>query len=186
MSSINSIVKSVQLNPGESFTLPPGASIVGVTGTLSSSCGTLPNPQALTCYGLNFSIVDGSIGGQSTAMSNLTLTGFKINNIDYLFPTEKTDINNGSTNIPLDEYCATTPSLAGLITFVCPTGQACRRFECRGDTCSYTSTFKMLPSFGDNAYLMGYYVAEPVDHPRIDILFKVKPIVDIAFACTCS
>lgn len=177
---MSTIVKTVNINPGESFTLPPGASIVGITGTLSSSCGTLPTPQTAACFGLNFSIVDGSIGGQHPSMSELMLTGFKLNGNIYPFKNGKLH-NNGSIGIPLDTYCAEVPSLNGLFTFICnPT-----RYISNGDVSSYASTFKMLPSFGNDAYLIGYYLGE-AGADRVDILFKVKGIADIANACTCS
>lgn len=185
---LSKINKSVTLKPGEKFTLPPDSTLLTTTGVMTSTGCPIPIPQlpeVLACYGLNFSIVDQRIGGQSPAMSSLALTGFKILGKEILFSTPPAPTSDLAEVIPLNTFCLGTPDLRDLFTFICPAN----RYEVWGDVASYVSTFKMKPSLAKDAYLIGYY-PNVVDHsPRTDILFKIKPIADITVVpapCACS
>lgn len=46
----SSIQRTIVIKPGESFTLPPGATVNTVIGTLNSSNCSLPEPTELQCY----------------------------------------------------------------------------------------------------------------------------------------
>jgi hypothetical protein len=53
-----SIIKTVTLAPGETFTLPPGATIIHTSSheSLSSTCDELPETSEMKCYRLLFSV----------------------------------------------------------------------------------------------------------------------------------
>ncbi len=57
MASAQIITKSVTLSPGESFTLPSGATVIALTDVLDSSCDLeLPDPEPLVDYNFIFSL----------------------------------------------------------------------------------------------------------------------------------
>lgn len=57
MSAIQILTKSVTISPGESFTLPSGATIISITDTLTNSCNfELPTPEQLIEYNFYFSV----------------------------------------------------------------------------------------------------------------------------------
>ena len=182
---LSKINKSVTLKPGEKFTLPPDSTLLTTTGVMTSTGCPIPIPQLpeeLACYGLNFSIVDGRIGGQSPAMSGLVLTGFKIVDKEILFSTPSGNIDNGFEVIPLDTYCLGTPDLRDLFTFICPSN----KYDVWGDIASYSSTFKMKPSLAKDSYLIGYYPGQVGHSPRVDVLFKIKPVADLTVPAPCA
>lgn len=70
--------KSITLLPGESFTLPPGATVIAVSGTLDSTCDDLPNPEALQCYSIQWEIEgpnSGSDAWENGVINSLVIGG---------------------------------------------------------------------------------------------------------------
>jgi hypothetical protein len=57
MADVETITRTVTIAPGESFTLPAGATVVSMTNTLQNSCNfALPNPEPFVEYNYKFSI----------------------------------------------------------------------------------------------------------------------------------
>lgn len=174
---MTTIVKSVQINPGESFTLPPGASIVAVTGTLSNSCGTLPNPEDLTCYGIIYSVSDGSTTPSETN-EDVTIKGFRIDNEEYLF-TSPYSHNAGVTytSLEIENRVSTQTYLAGIISNIC--GGRYTTSSGRGGV--YVISFKCIPSLMQNAQIIidqASYPGAPATRALIPIRTRAELATD--------
>ena len=57
MSSVQTITKTITISPGESFTLPAGATVTSITDVLDTTCNVdLPTPEPLLEYNYIFSL----------------------------------------------------------------------------------------------------------------------------------
>lgn len=78
------LTKSVNLQPGESFTLPPNATVLTRTGELDSTCTNLPEVDELKCYYLLYSLDMG--GGSSTTWEPDEVKIFGVNYLGNYIP----------------------------------------------------------------------------------------------------
>jgi hypothetical protein len=84
-----SLTKAVLLKPGESFTLPPGATLVAASdeAAIESTCD-IPDLEELTCY--VYHIVVGKEGGGGDTLfwdkDSFRIKGWSFNNTDYFLP----------------------------------------------------------------------------------------------------
>lgn len=119
----NCIYRSVTLQAGESFTLPPGGEIVSATdlNSITSTCPLPDNLEELECYifvlaanvdNLSATYVWEGCGADCNAyMSNLTVGG-----ITYTFPTALTADDRGKFDVSgLSAYITGNQSLNGLM-----------------------------------------------------------------------
>ena len=110
MASTQTITKSVTIEPGESFTLPNGATVVSVTGILSNSCDfPLPDPEEYKCGYFYFNIDDDSNVNHPNDETSTKITSVYINTslvpIDELASTtNETILNTYITNTALFEF----------------------------------------------------------------------------------
>lgn len=82
------IVKSVKLQAGESFTLPPGAQLIASTdiASITSTC-EIPDLEALECYSFNIITNDTDTGDTHPwDEDEIEIYGVLVDGVEYLFP----------------------------------------------------------------------------------------------------
>lgn len=155
MATTNTLYKSINLESGEQFTLPPGAELISATNIaeLESTCnlGTL---EDLNCYAFVFGNAedDGNDDQlfEATEHANTPVVGIKFNDTIYTFSSPFNAIPDYGVY-----------DLANLITAINGTSAGNLLFEAsssnwlRGDkgTVSYI-VFKSTPSIIKNLYLI--------------------------------
>lgn len=144
------LTRTIKLIPGESFTLPPNSTVLAVSGSLISTCGQLPTPETLGCYGIIYGVSDGSDTPSETNES-VVIKGFRINNEEYLFNTPYSH-NAGATDFgfEIQNRVSTEPYLAGILSEVC----AGRYANSSDRGAMYVISFKSLPSLMSNAQII--------------------------------
>jgi hypothetical protein len=154
--------KTVTIQPGEAFTLPPGAEIIGVSNPahiLSSTCPIPTNLEPFLCYGLQFWIGSGNetSGGETPQGKERNLYAIKLNGIQYSFPSPI--LLNASTSNPapfttsLRTQLDLTP-VGGIITDLC-TGVYVDEGSTEGRGDFLIVTFRSIPSLmATDAFLM--------------------------------
>lgn len=151
------LTRTVKLIPGESFTLPPNASVLAVSGSLISTCGDLPTPETLGCYGIIYSVSDGS-DSPSESNESVSIKGFRVNNEDYLFNTSY-DHDAGAVDFAFEiqNRVSTEPYLAGILSDIC----AGRYVSDSSRGSAYVISFKSLPSLMSNTQIIMHMAAFP-------------------------
>ena len=147
---MTNIIRTITLVPGENFTIPPNGTIVSITGDLISTCGELPTPETLSCYGAIYFIADND-AGEIGPMEQIFITGFKIGGVDYLFDTE-IEHNLGVVDGSVDFQAAidSNPTLQSSIKNACLS-----RYDGGGENGgSYILSFKSVPSLMTNASII--------------------------------
>lgn len=170
------LTRTITLIPGESFTLPPNSTVMGVSGSLISTCGTLPEPESLSCYGILYGLSSGEQSIHETN-ENVIIKGFRINNIEHLFGTSYTH-NAGSVLLTdtISTRIAANPYLSGIITEVCSTRYA--NSGPRGGM--YVISFKSSPSLMVNAQIIMEQEAAPyTGSAPTKILVPIRPRADL-------
>ena len=100
MATTTTITKSVILAPGESFTLPAGATVISITDVLSTTCTELPDPEPIVIYKYIFAINQDNndehpVGGV-VDIDSLIINGISI---PLSFTSFNTDDTNNSTGV---------------------------------------------------------------------------------------
>jgi hypothetical protein len=155
----NCSYKSVTLAVGETFTLPPGAEIVSVTGGLESFTSTCPKPESLEtpiCYKTVFQDTD-EINSRMPPYNVVYVDGIMVNNIMYPFTNGPFTFNNtgsGTTFVNgLNAKIAST-SIGALITNLRIYSGAPNGWQRNGEAFEfYVDT---IPSIGDTMQWYGY------------------------------
>ena len=90
------ITSSVTLQPGQSFVLPAGATIIGATDSASiasvNDCADLTNIEDFTCYGVTYgeSNPGQGVDPQTPVYDTVDIYGIRVNNVDYPFTSSIT------------------------------------------------------------------------------------------------
>lgn len=176
------IISTVTLQPGQSFVLPAGATIIGATdsGSITSvnDCADLTAIEDFTCYGVTYgnALQD---GGQDSVYKTVNIYGIRADNIEYPFiapittGTGLTDIVNALNETPY----------GGLFTTV----QTSFSFNSIRGRVTYVS-FKTLPSFANDLYFYGIASGQIFDDAppasegssgSFPVEFKVIPYADL-------
>lgn len=99
MASTTIITKSVILAPGESFTLPNGASVISITDVLETTCAELPEPEPIVIYkyifALNQDDNDGHPVGGEVNIDSLIINGTSVALSFTAFDTDNTGNSTG-------------------------------------------------------------------------------------------
>jgi len=170
MATTSCIYQSVTLQPGEIFTLPPGAEVVSITDlasiTSEDDCLDTSNLEALECFGVILG--DSNPGGSETPVySVVTLLGIRINDVDYPFdiPVTNASLNTVNLKAAVDET-----TFGPLITDITMTS---RVDGDRGNV--HYVAFKSIPSITDDMYFygVGTGVVSAPPTASIPISFKV-------------
>lgn len=179
MASSNTILKTITLQPGEQFVLPPGAEFVGATSVdeLDSTCDDDLEGEELLCYALAFGNAedDGNNGQifESTDTSNTPVVGIKFNGTEYLFSTPFYANGSGLYNLT-GMITAINGTAAGAVIF-----NASSAFNWQGDNgvMSYI-VFKTLPSIATKLQLMMSTTSPGVQ--ELQFLIPVRPYDDVS------
>lgn len=143
--------KSVTLQPGEVFTLPPGATLVSATdvNAITSTCA-IPTLETLECYCLRVIIQNDTGGATEPFQYNAVKTnGLWVGETFYPWADGDGTIQNFSDiQDHMFEWMAAMPSIGGLFSGFCQTNQSEGSY---GD--GFTLCFKTIPSIGNNLKL---------------------------------
>jgi hypothetical protein len=148
------IYKSVILAAGEKFTLPPGSTIIGATGGLSSVKSTCPLPDKLEdviCYFAVFQSTEEK-GGAIPPYDSVRVDGIMINTVKYPFSTGGFTFDRLSGNAfynLLNSKLKTTPVGSALLNLTVTNAKVYN-----GEY--YRFTFNTVPSIGDTLEFYGY------------------------------
>lgn len=180
MASATTILKTVTLQPGEQFVLPPGAEFVGATSVdeIDSTCDDDGlEGEELLCYALAFGNAedDGNNGQifESTDTSNTPVVGIKFDGTMHLFGSPF--YANGSGLYDLTGMVtAINGTPAGTVIFDVATA-----FNWQGDNgvMSYI-VFKTLPSIATKLQLMMSTTSPGVQ--ELQFLIPVRPYDDLS------
>ena len=185
MATTKVIYKSITLQPGEPFTLPPGAVLVSADSPedLESNCDQ--ELEELACYTLVVGNAE-SNGGTSQLFeserpdqSNVKLIGISVNNVDYLFDNPILSISDDGRYIESEVLDAINSTAAGQL-FILPKYGYRRMLE--SGTINYI-TFKGAPSVIANVSLIvsAYVITTPLLGPSLTeanttVKFYIKPV----------
>ena len=150
----NCFIKSITLQAGEPFTLPPGATIISTDdpGSIEGDCVDLTNLETLECYCFQVLATE-EAGGTDPVFkwNNVAVYGLFLSDSNTLYsfvPSYLTGI--GPIQINIANYMYNTPSIGALITDVCVTYDNDGAVD-RGQV--LTICFKTLPSIGSKLFL---------------------------------
>ena len=143
------IVKSVTLVPGESFTLPPNSTVLTTSGNVDSTCD-LPTPETLTCYGIHVIISDTESGSSAPAFDRICFNGLYAGGSLIPF-TECTEITAGNTDLAIlgTQIAGNDTAKAFILNF--KSESIVSSDQGRG----YIAVFQSLPSLMQGAYFSG-------------------------------
>jgi hypothetical protein len=184
------ITKSINLQPGETFVLPPNSTVLGITGNMSSTCGELPEPESLQCYGVYYAVGHGS--SPSEPLDEMVLKGFKINGSDYLFSpsfTHDAGVFGSAYESLVISAVNTNSSLVSIIRNIC----AGRTAGGSNNGGRFLISFKSVPSLISGASLIAEYSGGPLSQGgNVQILLPVFTRQELitqgldANSCPCS
>ena len=143
------IYKSITLQPGESFTLPPGAILLGATDstalTSNNGCLNLDNLETPQCYYFRFSGADEDDPGRTENwdQSNFYVDGFYVG--DTYYPSS---LGGGIPSTPF--WTLILNALPGVFTNINSAYDYDPVFLGASRGWSATLTFDTIPSIGDN------------------------------------
>lgn len=182
---------SITIVPGESFTLPPNSTVTSVIGTLGSTCDNLPTPETLGCYAAVYALGHG--GSNSEPDDEITIKGFRINNVNYLFAGGGVTHTAGLTNLTGDLQTAIDSNafLSSTISNLC----ASRYAASNNNGSRYIISFKAVPSLMVDAQIITEIDGGPL--PSGGIFKALLPIEtrtyinstgsdDLLITCICS
>lgn len=175
------IIKSITLLPGESFTLPKGATLKASDneGALTSNC-PIPDLEDLNCYAFVFG--NGEDDGddsqlfESAGSSNTPVIGILFNGVKHLFSTPFASIT-GTGHYD-------KPAIAAAINGT-PAGQLIfnMQYESHDNNdngvMSYI-VFKTTPSIAKSLQLLMQTYAPGFDSETIDFIIPVRDHADVA------
>lgn len=185
MATTTTIYKSVLLQPGEQFTLPPGAELISASDTdsISSTCD-ISNLQGLNCYTFVFGNA-GSDGNDSQLFesetageSNVKAIGISVNGTDYLFSSPQLSRDDDGRYLDPDLINAINSTAAGQVLL-----NAIYGYWQMGEngTINYI-TFQGAPSVaqGLSLILSAYVIAGSGPSARTEantsVKFYIKPV----------
>lgn len=146
------ITKAVSLAPGESFVLPPGATLIGASdsGAFTSTCD-VPDLETLQCYValIGASVIDGSVQQYFEATNSHAL-GIIYNGTYYPFSTVySANFVGAFPLVPLMSDLGTQAAAAG--AFIAATGTGI--FTNPGNGILTFILIKTIPSVANNMVL---------------------------------
>lgn len=183
MATTTTIYKSVLLQPGEQFTLPPGAELISATDTdsITSTCD-ISDLQGLNCYTFVFGNA-GTDGDQSQLFesetpdkSNVKIIGISVDGIDYLFNSAQYSQDDDGRYLDPDLINAINGTAAGQVMFEPEYGYWIMNDN---GTMNYI-TFKGVPAIVKtlslifSAYVADSFVMGPVTPARTEANTTVK------------
>lgn len=150
MATLNCITKSITLSAGESFVLPPGATLLGATdvGNLTSECADLDNLESATCYTVVLAGFDNSNGHTEYFENNQqTVTGFELNGTFTAFTTGVNNSGGSGAFDMNDLFVKLHEKLPSILTGV-------PYYAGSGDNAQCFLVVSTFPSIGDNLNLI--------------------------------
>ena len=144
---------TITLQPGEQFSLPPGATLLSVTdvGAITSTCD-IPPLESLACYIIPVYAADevGCGTGVWEGGDNASLLGISVAGVYYEFPSPIPATSSGAfyTNL-VSDFITSNSTLSGLL--LDPTHDADADDACRGGAA--TVCFKTIPSIAPTIYI---------------------------------
>ena len=153
-SPINTVSKSVVLQPGEPFILPNGAQITFVSdsNSLSTDCATFPATGPSICYKMGWALDEGAGAGvwdpEDTRMLNFTLGNGIIIDLGEMTPSGgfKSGVNVNNSDL-YDKLTDPATVFPGNVY------EHRRADSVTGNRKEYSLTFQVPAVFGENAYL---------------------------------
>ena len=178
---------TVTLQPGEQFTLPPGAEIISVSNlaNVSSSCEIPTNLETLACYIIAINAADDA-NSQSPAWSNdtTTLNGIFVGGTFYSFGLNLGDWIGAGGDVETNNLQNWITTHATLSTILTCTGSASGQDSpgTRGGV--GTICFKTIPSLASDMYIK---VSTSVPgHGSSFAFFPARPIADYTSEHKCN
>lgn len=174
------IYKSIVLQPGEEFILPPSATLIASTdeGSVSSTCGNLGNLESLECYSFVFgNAEDDGNNLQLFEAKIFPVKGIKLGGVYYSFGFEGFMANEDTGRYDLEAIVRAIDAAIGSV-LVSPAVS----YNSSGDNgvISFIS-FKTTPSIAQSLELMmqaatdeGFQTSE-----YIEIWIKPRPYSDL-------
>lgn len=162
MTTNNSSLKTIVLNPGECVNLPQGAVVTAIildgAASVTSSCGSLPTPSSYKCGSFFLWIDCDANSGHSMDESCTYYTSLKIGGTTYIINEKVVTGDNCGTPVPvgtlnlhitdsaLFEFTSVTqdtgPKKSGIeLFFKCPE-PLFNTLELKVDNCSSTQYYK--------------------------------------------
>lgn len=140
--AIQYVTKTIKLIPGESFTLPPDATIIFASdsGGLGSTCDNIPETEPLSCYYYQWELEGPNSG--SDAWENGTLVELKLGGSTFSINGDAYLENNGGAAKLENALVA-----AGYQKINIPAGAAV------GDRILWSVCFKTTPTIAATSYL---------------------------------
>lgn len=154
MANVQTITKSVTITPGESFVLPPGATVTLITGELDNSCNfPLPTPETLIEYEFEFSVnndnQDDHPMGSEVDIESFLISGVVVPLNFTFFNTDDGVGNCSGVHVWSLEIPANNSLIIGYpVRFV---SMACTAFNPKSDL--VTVTIEMPESFLSKVFL---------------------------------
>lgn len=155
------VYRTISLVPGESFTLPPNASVVTYTGDLTSTCDILPDPEDLACYATIFTVADDR--NPSVPYERVYIKGFRINDEDMFFVNSDINVDAGAEDITssLTTSINTNSKLRVILNNVCGGRYATSSSGGQVIGSQYVVSFKAAPSLMKESYLIVHFDRGP-------------------------
>jgi hypothetical protein len=192
----NCIYRSVSLQVGESFTLPPGAEIVSATdlNSITSTCPLPDNLEALECYIFVLLAADpissgrGVWSGGSSGDENAFILTLTVGGVTYNIPDIPADSNGIFDVGQLASVIASNPSINGMMLSL-GVASGSDPASTRGGV--GTLCFKTTPSIAADTYLQLNTSLFNVGTPEPTTLVRLYPkkLSDYAGGvgtCTCA
>lgn len=190
MAGTTTIYKSVTLEPGEQFTLPPNSELIGASAPeqLDSTCD-LPTLEELGCYaftiGLNPEEGAASEIFEADNNSNIYISGIKVGNTSYSFSSPVTSaVPTGLIDL-VDLANKINTAGAGEVLLNVSTGFKLDYGIGTGSraTMNYI-VFKTLPSIGSSIRLICSASAPvftvPASNPLVAFEIPARPYADVS------
>lgn len=184
MASTKTIYKSVTLQPGEPFTLPPGAVLISAESPddISSTCDI--DLEELACYTFVFgnAASDGNnsqlFESETAGKSNVKVIGISVNGTDYLFSSPQLSRDDDGRYLDPDLINAINSTAAGQVLLNASYG-----YWQMGEngTINYI-TFQGAPSVAEGLSLIlsAYVIAGSGPSARTEantsVKFYIKPV----------
>jgi hypothetical protein len=161
------VITTVTLQANESYTLPPGATIIGASNpsaiTSLNDCADLTNLETLTGYYLQWEMA-ADYGPSSDAWENATLDYVRIDSTIYPVNQNAYWTTQGWT--VLYDVLKTIPTLASAVVV---------SDSCSGHVCFFRFNIQTLPSIAKNMYFH-FTITDRTANPTGTQAF-VQPII---------
>jgi hypothetical protein len=171
------VIKSVTLQPGEPFNLPPGAEILFATdiANLSSTCPIPDNLEELECYIISIAAVsfnDRPPYNGDTGDGDITFWLRGIYAANQFYPKQLTAMENGV--FPMGEYSTFMQNEPGLAGLFLDLGTGAAADSSKG--ANTTLCFKTTPSIAESMFIAADTTLIGVGTPEPDSWMRFYPI----------